>query len=82
LFRGFIWERSRAAGLGPVLVVGVNAVAFAALHLPTALNDQDPANELVHDLCLGLVMCLVRLWSGNVTLAGLLHTAWDISGGF
>jgi membrane protease YdiL (CAAX protease family) len=60
----------------------VNAVSFAALHLPAALNDQDPVNELLHDLCLGLALCLVRLWSGNVTLAVLLHAAWDISGGF
>ena len=34
LSRGFIWGRSREAGLGPVLVVAVNATTFALWHVP------------------------------------------------
>jgi membrane protease YdiL (CAAX protease family) len=81
LFRGFIWDRCREAGLGPVLVVVVNAVTFALWHVPAVLSDHGGLTELAYDAGLGLALSLVRLWSGNTTLGGLLHAAWDISGG-
>jgi len=81
VFRGFIWDRCREAGLGPVLVVAVNVIAFAFWHVPVVLSDHGGFTELAWDAGLGLVLSLVRLWSGNTALAGLLHAAWDISGG-
>jgi membrane protease YdiL (CAAX protease family) len=81
LFRGFIWGRCREAGLGPVLVVAVNVITFAFWHVPAVLSDHGGLTELAWDAALGLGLSLVRLWSGNTVLGGLLHAAWDISGG-
>jgi Type II CAAX prenyl endopeptidase Rce1-like len=72
LFRGFIWGRCREAGLGPTLVVAVNAITFALWHVPAVLSDHDGLTELAWDAGLGLVLSLVRLWSANTTLGGLL----------
>ena len=80
LFRGFLWDRCRAAGLGTLLVIAVSALAFAALHLPQVLAQNRDMIDLAYDAALGLGLGVVRVWSGNVALPGLLHTAWDLFG--
>lgn len=49
LFRGFIWDRCREAGLGPVLVVAVDVIAFAFWHVPVVLSDHGGLTELALD---------------------------------
>lgn len=79
-FRGFIWERTRSAGLGPVLLMAVNAVGFAAWHLVAAAAGTFALSDLPNILILGVVLSVVRLCAGNTGLPALLHTAFDIRG--
>ncbi len=50
-------------------------------HVPAVLSDHGGLTEQAYDAGLGLALSLVRLWSGTPPSGGLLHAAWDISGG-
>jgi membrane protease YdiL (CAAX protease family) len=79
-FRGFLWERTRAAGLALGWVVTVNVAGFTAWHLISVAAGLSQLSGLISVAVLGLVFCLVRLWSGNTGLPALLHVASDIAG--
>jgi membrane protease YdiL (CAAX protease family) len=79
-FRGFLWERTRAAGMALGWLVAVNVVAFTAWHLISVTAGFSQPSNLIGVAALGVVFCLVRLWSDNTGLPALLHTAADIFG--
>lgn len=79
-FRGFLWGRTRAAGLPVGWLVAVNVLVFTAWHLISVASGLSKLSGLATVAVLGLVFSLVRLWSGNTGLPGLLHAAVDIAG--
>lgn len=79
-FRGFLWERTRAAGIAVGWVVAVNVLGFTAWHLVSVAARQAPVTGLIGVAGLGLLVSLARLWSGNTGLPALLHAAIDASG--
>lgn len=79
-FRGFLWERTQAAGLAPVWLVAVNTVVFTAWHLDSVAAQQSQLSDLIGVAVFGLLFTIIRLWSGNVGLPALVHIASDIAG--
>jgi hypothetical protein len=79
-FRGFMWELTRTAGLALGWVVVINVAGFTAWHLVSVAAGLSQPVNLISDAILGLVLCLVRLWSGTTGLPALLHMAADIAG--
>jgi membrane protease YdiL (CAAX protease family) len=79
-FRGFIWERTRSAGMGPASLVVVNVAAFTAWHLVAVAAGTAAAADLIGVAIIAVILSLVRLRAGNVGLPALLHLAADISG--
>lgn len=79
-FRGFLWERTRSAGIALGWVVAVNVLGFTVWHLVSVAAGQAPLSGLIGVAGLGLLFSLVRLWSGNTGLPALLHAAIDASG--
>lgn len=79
-FRGFLWDRIRAAGLPLGWLVTVNVVVFTAWHLISVASGLSQLSDLLSVAVLGLIFSLVRLWSGNTGLPAFLHAAVDIAG--
>jgi membrane protease YdiL (CAAX protease family) len=74
-FRGFIWERTRASGIGPVALVTSNAAIFAAWHLASVATGLNDSASLIGNLRFGLLFSVLRLTGGNVGLPVLVHMA-------
>lgn len=80
VFRGFIWEELRTAGLGFGPLLALTVALFTAFHAPALLAGAAGFVNVITIAVFGLVAGVVRWRCGNAGLPALLHTAVDIAG--
>lgn len=80
LFRGLLWSRLTAAGIGPGSTCVVTAVAFVGLHLPgwIAMHNLS-AGSAATLLVVGLFLGVGRLLGHSVVTSVLLHFANNLA---
>jgi membrane protease YdiL (CAAX protease family) len=76
VFRGVLFEGVRARS-GDGLALAVTALLFAAIHLPLYGMAAFPI-----DLCVGLFLGCLRVWSGGVTAPLVAHVVADVATGW
>jgi uncharacterized protein len=73
IFRGFLQRGWSESGIGTVSAIFLSTLVFALAHTQYAL----PSIALI--FLIGLVLSLIRWWTGSILLTILLHASWNFT---
>ncbi|GAA2179644.1 hypothetical protein GCM10009785_07080 [Brooklawnia cerclae] len=78
LFRGYLWRRVSEITSRSVWLVLVTAVLFGMMHVPRLIVQGEPLWIVGTLTLVGIVLGVLRAWSGTLPLVVGLHTAIDL----
>ena len=78
VFRGFLWSQLERMSPWFGFVVPVNVVLFVVTHVPRVLILEQSVWALIAIAVLGLVLAILRHWSGRLFAPAVAHLVWNM----